>query len=102
MTERRDRRIEAARARARLEEPLGEPIEHLQGARRQAWHDIVAVCPVLCRPDEVQLDVTARLLAAWRANRDPLFTRPLYRWLGGLLVSMADRRRLLFPERFLQ
>jgi hypothetical protein len=80
--------------------PVGSPPSHLSQDAVRAWHDIATSCPdVLRSMDDLWLELAARSLAAWRLgpNRDEV--RPLYRMLGQGFMRMADRRRLLFPDR---
>lgn len=97
----RGRTLLLAQARRRQEAPLGPAPAHLGPPERDAWHEIVAVCPpVLARPDELALELAAGMLVVVRAqggDRETL--RLLYRMLGQLLMPMRARRRLIFPQR---
>lgn len=79
---------------------VGQPPARLDADAVHAWHDIVAACPdVLRSADDLWLEIASRILAEWRVMPIPGELRPLYRILGQGFMRMADRRRLLFPER---
>lgn len=79
---------------------LGPPPSWLSTAEVEAWHELVAASPArLHFSDSVSLELYARRLAAWRAQRTPDDVRTLYRFLGDLFIPMRKRRELLFPER---
>lgn len=89
-------------AQADRNRPLGDPPSGLTPAGLEAWRDLVAAQPadVFRFPDSLMLWHVAELLGHWRAGKldRHIWTRTLYRWLGSMLLPMAARRRLLFPD----
>jgi hypothetical protein len=80
--------------------PLDGPPDWLTPAAVQAWHDVIAAQPadVFRDEDASTLGHLSEALALWHAGRlTGDWTRALYRWLGTLLIPMANRRALLFP-----
>jgi hypothetical protein len=81
--------------------PLGPPPPWLSEAAVGIWHELVAAAPdVLRMHDELGLASLCPDIVRWRAGyRQPGLLRDLYRFMGRCFIPMAERRRLLFPDR---
>lgn len=81
-------------------DPLEGPGRQLTRAEQEAADQIVATCSRWLRSQHGAIVcLAAQTVVEWQASPDSFPLRDVYRALGDCLMPMADRRRLLFPDR---
>jgi phage terminase small subunit len=110
LLELRQGRLRARDRAARTNEPqaraaVGPPPKHLSDAQARCWDELVGICPlgVLGDSDRIHLEMTAVLLAAFRAEGHELKPQLIARLsvhLGKLGLNPADRSAVMVPGRF--